>query len=145
VRPKDAHIPDDDNLFRTLPAAKYRDDIVLPEAIEVEGTSCYRRSVCLAPHVALAHARTVRPTDEAVAVVTVAELPKGEITTGGGGRWIVFVEDLPEQGNEAHCEIRFGRPDSREHSWPGKKNARLLLRSTIARLFRVIVAPNRNA
>ena len=140
ARAKDASIPDDEKLFRTLPAGKYRDSIVLPEAIEVEGTSCYRGSVCETPEAALAHARTLRPMDEAVAGVTVGALPKGEITTDGGGKWIVFVEDLPEDGNDAHCEIRFGKPGTGQ-SWPSKRNARSFLRSTIARTFSVILLP----
>jgi hypothetical protein len=136
VRQKEPFDKPAEPLFRALNAETHCDgDAVLPDGMDADGTSCSRGRFCDTAQEALD--RSGRADHDAVASVPVEGIPKGVHTTPGGSQWEFYPEDLPEEANDAHCEIRFRHPGQ-----PGpdrvKRSARDLVRQTLARTFRVV-------
>jgi hypothetical protein len=124
-------------LFRTLNAETHLDgDVLLLEAIDVVATSCSRQRFCETPEKALE--RSPRKHDDAVAAVGVGGLPQGPHTAPGGSVWEFYLEDLPEESNDAHCEIRYRHPGEAGPNRVKRGSAKDFVRQTLARAFRVV-------
>lgn len=100
-------IPDTERLFRKLRAGHWIGRQVLPEAVDLRGSSCdreaYRQSHDL-----------VSVEWPGVACTTPRELPRDLAPTKEPPTWEFFAVDAPEQQNEAHCEIRVRRTGKAE-------------------------------
>jgi hypothetical protein len=143
MRAIDEPIPDAERLFRTFSASHYENNRVLPGAIDPDGTSVDREkyranpAACLTPK---------RPDEKGVAFTTRGSLP-GEVPVPGGISWLFYVIDYPEEGNEAHAEIRVrraneaGQPCGVPGDRPKKPAQRTAIKSALADVMTVVIPP----
>ena len=132
MRELDEPIPDAERLFR----GAHRDDVqgesVSIGVIDSEGTSCNRNKFSgpasvLNPEKGLTKAVAATP----------GTLPS-PIVGSNGVEYEFFAVDAPEDGRDAHCEIRWRRTSdrpSREHVKVTNKGVKLQLKTVLARCF----------
>lgn len=139
MRPPDEPIPLDEPLLHAIGPEHVQGDLVLPAAVDLEGTSVHRLKYCVTRHVPLIAAR---PDLNGLAETAVGRLPDplpvGELI------YRFFAVDAPSEGDEHHAEIRVNTdPGSRENRARIKSSsARRLLREALASSFRIHVHPH---
>lgn len=135
----DPEIPADERLFRRFRGEWIDGDRVLDEAIDLQGMSCDRE-------------RYRDPRDligadyAAVGWVAAGNVPGDLQPEAAGPVWEFFAVDCPDDGNDAHCEIRVRRT-TRRGSSENDTNAvkkrthavKVALRHALAQRFRVLV------
>lgn len=128
-------IPPDEELYRGLMAEHIDGPRVLPDAIDMQGTSVVRAKYGT-PAQALAKARG----GTAVGAITPRNFP-APIQSGGGIEWEWFDLDLPSVEDDAHAECRLRRTADRpssDHDWPNSGSLKERLRKALADRFRII-------
>jgi hypothetical protein len=100
-RPVDEPIPADEQLYRGLLPDWIKGKTVLPDAIDLQGSSVNRHKYNPDPRAAMLRARG--HTD--VASITPGRLP-GQIDLPSGLSYFFRADDLPLADNPAHAEIR---------------------------------------
>ena len=130
ARAIDEPIPPEEELYRTIATANRDGDLVLPGAMDPDGTSVYRQKYCMfqdAPCTA---------KEPLIAVLLAGGLP-APLASAGGVPWEFFLVDHPD-GHVAHAEVRFRRVGnaSRDGERP-KRGLRDLIRAHLAQCFRV--------
>jgi len=100
-RPVEPNIPADEDLYRGLLPEWIDGDVVLPEAIDIRGTSVNRHKYKSDPRDAMnvARGRT------RVASVCARDFPQPLIVESGP-TYQFQAFDLPDETNDAHAEIR---------------------------------------
>lgn len=137
-------IPPSEDLFRTVESDWVDGSAVLWHAIDGEGTSCYRSSVIKTPEAASDHAKSRRPAENGVVATTPAQLPLDFTAVCNGLKYDAFAVDLPQEGHEAHCEIRWRREADRPQTSHFKgigNGAKKELKLAIAKQMRVLIPP----
>lgn len=130
-------------LYRTLRPEQCDGDRVLPDGIDLGatdagGTSCYRQAFCKTPAEALQLANATRPEESVVAEVRYDAVPTDFLLVQSSGRrWQFYVDDLPTDDIESHCEIRVRDEKEAGPSRPQKGNKDFLKRR-LAETFRVV-------
>ena len=137
MRAKEA-IPTGEPLFRRLKATHVLGGKVLPEAVDLQGTSCARSAYCQAS------ALIEPPLWPAIAQITPEELPRS-LGSDPPPKWDFFAIDDPAEGNEWHCEIRVrreGRSSEDNDRKLGKRPPvlREQLKLALANAFRVVTS-----
>jgi hypothetical protein len=133
-------IPLDERMFRKLRHHHRNGSSVLPEAVDLRGTSCDRAAFREASDLL---------TEEwpAIAFIVPQDLPTNIRPTATSATnaptWDFFAVDLPEPQNEAHCEIRIrrtGRASDDNDDAAGKRPpiVREELKLALARKLRVL-------
>lgn len=98
-RPVDSDIPTDEILYRGLRSEWLDGDQVLPEAIDLEGTSVNRHKYNPEP------TSLIGGSIVAVASVRSCDFPE-PMKRADGPAYLFAVFDCPDQDNQAHAEIR---------------------------------------
>lgn len=135
MREIDEPIPDAEQLFRGAKAEQVNGETVGPDAIDSEGTSC-NRSKYASPSSVLRPDKGVTK----VVAITPGSLPP-PVVAQNNIEYEFFAVDHPEDGNDAHCEIRWRRTSdrpAREHIKLTNKPVKLQLKTLLARHFRPI-------
>ena len=135
MRELDEPIPDAEQLFRGAKESDVQTDAVGPGAIDSEGTSC-NRSKYAPPKSVLLPDRGVTK----VVATTPGTLPP-PVKAQNDVEYEFFAVDAPEDGRDAHCEIRWRRltdRPAREHVKLTNKTVKLQLKTVLARAFRPI-------
>ncbi|MCB9677028.1 MAG: hypothetical protein H6737_18065 [Alphaproteobacteria bacterium] len=137
TRPIDEPIPDDEPLYRAIGPGDVQGERVAASAIDLEGTSVHRAKYCDAHVPLLAN----RPDLDGIAATTPGALPGSVVIHDTDYRF--FAVDAPSPGDDHHAEIRVNTDrDSRENKRKIKsKSAKLALRETLARTFRIHTPP----
>ena len=128
-------IPSAAELFRGLRPEQVDGPRVLPDAIDLQGTSVVRAKYG-APAAALAKAKG----GTAVGAIIPANFP-GPIVSDGGVAWEWFPLDLPDKGDDAHAECRVRRTSDRpatDHRKPNSGTLKEKLRKALADQFRIL-------
>jgi hypothetical protein len=128
-------IPPAEELYRGATEEHLAGESVEPDAIDGEGSSCNRQRYA-SPESVLGpvRTRTIYTTPDAL-----RQLPS-PLTLSNGVAYEVFAVDLPIEGNNAHCEVRWRRVDnaqSTEHAKIKSTTMRLEMKAWVARAFRV--------
>jgi hypothetical protein len=142
LRDREAEVPLNEPLYRTVEADWIDGDRVLGLAIDGEGTSC-ARSAHANVEQTLKAATATRPAENGLVSITASVLPSG-FTACNGVSYDVFAYDHPVEGNEAHCEIRWRRTSDRpstEHLKKVRGAAKDELKAAIADHMLIVVAP----
>ncbi len=128
MRTRDDEIPPTEHLFRGLGNGEWNGDEVLMDAIDSEGSSCYRETYATIDIVAAKF--------PGVAQVQVEHLPKNVVVNGTA--WEFFAYDNPLDDFEAHCEIRQRAQGSTatEHKYAKGKSTRDELKRVLAKAMR---------
>lgn len=134
ARAIDEPIPPEEELFRTIASANRDGELVLPGAIDPDGTSFYRQKYCAFEDVPCSDEEPL------IAVLLAGGLP-ASFASAGGVSWEFFLVDDPD-GHVAHSEVRFRRVGntSRECERP-KRGVRDLIRAHLAKCLRVRERP----
>lgn len=136
TRPKE-RIPPDERLFRRLRDHHRVGQIVLPEAVDLDGSSCDRERYRNAQDL-------IGSSWPHVAWVTAERLPREERPPGQDLTWEFFAVDEPLVDNGAHCEIRVRRTtrrhlDSNDSSVKKRSHeVRAALRAALASRFAIL-------
>jgi hypothetical protein len=132
-------IPSEERLFRKLRAEWLNGEAVLPEAVDLQGTSCDRAKY-------RNWEELVSEDWPSVAFTRGVDLPRNlrpASAPADSPLWEFFSVDRPETHNEAHCEIRprrAGRTQTDADSALKKRPpvVREELKFAMARQFRVL-------
>lgn len=141
-RPLDEPIPPDEDLYRSISVDVCHGDMVLPDAVDLQGTSLARGKYTTRPQDAC---RPTRPREDGVAVTRVRDLSEPiAVTEAGTAPWQCFVVDDPLDDNVAHAELRFRRhgDDRRECATIRSASQRALVKEAVAARMCVLVRPS---
>jgi len=130
-------------LFRAIEWDWVDGDSVLVDAIDGEGSSCARGSLCTAEVAIVFAAGTQHPELNGAASITPSDLPVG-LALSNGLSYDAFAFDCPVEEFEPHCEIRWRRASDRPTTDHFKKLspvAKRELKSAIAGKMKIVVAP----
>ncbi len=141
MRPADEPIPPEEDLYRSISTDVCWDSRVLPDAVDLQGTSFSRKKYVTHPRDAC---HPSRPHENGVAVTRGSDLPE-PIVVPDAAAWECFVVDDPLAGNVAHAELRFRRlGDSRLQNAQIRSAAqRLLVKEAVAAVMTVLIPPER--
>ena len=135
-RAPDPVIPPKELLYRRLREEHVDGDSVLPEAIDLQGTSCDRSQYTTPEALVSSDWPHVGKTSGEV-------LPMNVLPDGEKAPWEFFAVDDPFEANQAHCEIRVRRHARRPNPENDKKArercsaVRESLKYVLAQSFRV--------
>lgn len=143
LRDLDEPIPDDEDLYRSLGTEDVAGDTVRETAVDLRGTSVYRRKYCDSAEAALADSRLKRPHHTGVAFITPGALPKCTVNEVA---WEAFAVDNPEDTEYlAHAEVRVRRESDAPATAcrsPNGTSTKLALKHRIAQQMRVAIDPS---
>lgn len=139
MRALDEPIPLAEELYRGASDDDVAGASVSLAVIDPQGSSCNRQKYgtpesVLAPE--FGRTRTVFTTPNDLAL-----LPS-TVTLLNGIEYEIFAVDVPEEGKDAHCEVRWRRTDAAPSTANAKiknQEARLQMRAYVARAFRPFV------
>ncbi len=127
-------------LYRAISTKHVDADAVSFRAIDMDGMSCQRSKYCAEPR----DACDGRPAAEnGVAQLIAANMPK-PIVSGGGVTWEFFAADAPEEGRDAHAEVRTRRLSDRPslaHVTVSNSVAKQKMRVALAGAMTIRIAP----
>lgn len=126
-------------MYRSISIDVCRGDVVLPDAVDLQGTSLARGKYATRPQDAC---HPARPRENGVAVTRGRDLPT-LIAAPGVVPWECFVVDDPLDDNMAHAELRFRRfgESRRECATIRSASQRALVKEAVAAGMRVLVRP----
>ncbi len=139
ARPSE-EIPQDEELYRGLKPDHVDGPRVLPEAIDLRGTSVVRAKYGSRTQ-AQAKADSI-----AVGAIKAGDFPGPTMSPDGVTAWEWFPLDLPEEADPAHAECRLRRVSDRpatENHKPGSASLKESLRKALADRFRVVTSSPR--
>ena len=110
MREPETAIPSDELLFRWLSTGDVDGTVVLPTAVDLQGTSVDRQRY-FKPRACQSDAH---PERNGLASISEDAFPRGE--SANGVVFEYFTHDCPEHDNHAHAEIRVGRLTTPEGS-----------------------------
>lgn len=133
-------IPTTERLFRRLRPDHFIGRQVLPEAVDLRGSSCDREAYRKPEQLVTAEW-------PGVAYTTTGDLPRAVAPTKEPPTWEYFSVDLPLESNDAHCEVRLrrsGRTEDANDTNAINKRPRLVreeLKAALAGSLRLLLPP----
>ena len=135
VRPVEDYIPPEELWYHRALPEQVDGDRVLSNAVELPETSFNRGKFSKARAVL----DPAKPQFSEICQLRVGDIPSSPMTDDGRHFWEFYPRDAPEEGNEAHAEVRLRRCGGSfdQKQKPGNKAFKLRLKAIPAERMRV--------